>query len=213
MKLWLQMRILMASCDFVERECARRLGLAEGDVFVLMIMGTNPPIRGTDIAMMMGRDRQQVQKTLLSLERRWIVEPDELSELHRVQTWRLTALGRRVIDALSRLINLWEIDLANMADLDLVFSALDRSCAALVNAPFNSKGWSHALSTPQTLQRLTPEALAALGALEEVREALRTGQPNDAAQARKVARQEAEKQRDERETRAIEDSWEAMMRN
>ena len=213
MELWLQMRLLMTSCDFVERECARRLKLAEGDVFLLMIMGTNPPIRGTDIAMMMGRDRQQVQRTLLGLERRWIVEPDTLSELHRVQTWRLTDRGRRVIDALSRLINLWQIDLSAKADLDLVFRALDRSCAALVNAPLHPKGWGYALSTPQTLQRFTPDALAALEAMEAVREELRAGPDNDAAEVRKVARAQAERERAEREEQVVEDYWTAMMRN
>lgn len=213
MEIWLQMRLLMTSFDFVERDCARRLRLAEGDVFLLMIMGTNPPIRGTEIAMMMGRDRQQVQKTLLALERKWIVEPAELSELNRVRSWQLTDRGRRVIAALSQLIRLWEIDLARMADLDLVYKALDRSCAALVNAPLHPKGWGYALSTPQSLQRMTPEAHAALGALEEIREELHGGTPNDAADRRKIARAEAEKQHKEAVEQRVEDYWDLMMRN
>lgn len=146
MNVWLRVVRGLTTLEAVHRLWARQLGLEGMETYVLMALEEHPA-SGARVASEIARDRQQAQRTLRGLRARGLVEPCEVSDGGKTQSWALTNAGVECVRRLRARARAWEEMMApvlSMADLAAQLAQLE---GALVNQPFGN-GWAHALHEP-----------------------------------------------------------------
>lgn len=159
MSSWLAMRQALTAMDLVIRGWARDLDLDECGVMILMLLGERKHDPACNLAYRSGRARQQVQRSLMMMQRRALVEPMVISARGRVQAWRLTERGLRMWELLERAMREWEAELEHRVDVAELTASLQRVVQVIVNRP-GGDGWRRGLTVPLEL-RLEPTRMRA----------------------------------------------------
>lgn len=182
MSTWLAAKQALTAMDRVMRGWARDLGLDECGVMVLLLLRVRGPCPAWQLALLCGRVRQQVHRSLRMMERRGLVEGRDLSARGRVQQWALTERGRDLGEILEGAMAIWDRLLGSTVELPTVVRALERMVETMVNGP-SADGWR--LLVPDELRRepiwfrasLSPEDR------EAARERARRAKEDEIAQA------------------------------
>lgn len=170
MGTWLAAKQALTAMDRVTRGWAQDLGLDECGVMVVMLLGEHGPRAGSDLALLSGRLRQQVQRSLGALKLQGMVAPSLVSGSGRVHQWALTDRGRALWGILESAMKIWEEILSREAELPAVVLALQRMVEIMVNRP-SADGWR--LLVPDELRRDPIGCQAVRMAQAEDREAVR----------------------------------------
>lgn len=152
MNIWMSMKAALTVMDLVTRGWARQLGLDECGLMVLMLLSqTEEPRPGAELALLCGRARQQVHRSLLAMHELKLVRPAAVSHRGFTTAWALTAKGKFRAGCLARAIRAWEETLERNIDVPQLTEALGRVVETAVNRP-GGDGWRKGLLIPHDLK-------------------------------------------------------------
>jgi len=136
-RAWVAMQQGMRAMDAVARLWGRQVSLGPAEVMLVLMLAEGGARSGSELATLSGRTRQQVQRSLETLEKRELVCAATLSPLGKVQGWRLTERGEKKLERLNRRIALWEQLVATRVELSQVIEVHHRLVSALIGRPLD----------------------------------------------------------------------------
>ncbi len=146
MSIWVSLGRALTAMEAVHRLWARQLGLEVGETHVLLALARRS-MSNANIAEAIGRQRQQVQRTLSALHSRGLATPSVVSPAGKIQAWALTETGADVARRLEARTRAWERMSAPAVQLDALAEQLNALVRGLVNEP-QANGWVRGLSQP-----------------------------------------------------------------
>lgn len=141
MRLVLVMRQVMGVMDSVMREGTREAGITAEDFLILAWLVERGALSGSDLGEWMRRARQSVQRSLVRLEQRGLVERLGSAVDGRTAAWALTDAGRRRFEVVEAWFHAKERYLrARDINVEKFAFALGELMHALLEQP-RDRGW------------------------------------------------------------------------
>ena len=193
MNVWIAMKGALTVMDLVTRGWARQLEIDECGVMVLMRLGFLESASAAKLALLCGRVRQQVQRSLGILAKAGLAEPCAVSDRGLASAWSLTEKGKRRWRSLSRAVRAWEEELERAIDVPQLTEALGRVVEMAVNRP-SADGWRKGLIEPHELKKVP---LGYAISIED--ELLEMSATEGSIDGDEMARRDRERERAERE--------------
>ncbi len=141
MRVVIAMGQLLRVVDEAVRRELRDTGLSPVDLEALAWLFERPGVSGTTISERTGRTRQNIQRTLESLEKRELVSRYDSVITHRTVGWGLTERGRRATERAVRSLGWLERGLHNHLYLDVarLMQCLGFACEVARGLPFPAR--------------------------------------------------------------------------